>query len=153
MPNKKTAGFAYSFQDAKLKKWSEPIGINEVTSHEYDLFEPPLVAQPGEDWQYGVNLDWTGRLIERVTGVSLNEYFQKNIFAPLGLTRISFFPSAEMKKNLAALHQRSPDGKIALREGGHILHGPLVVSTAEEARGIVNAGGHGLFCVPAEYSR
>lgn len=40
----------------KLKKWSEPVGINEVTSEEYDLFYQPLVNQPGEVWEYGVGL-------------------------------------------------------------------------------------------------
>lgn len=147
-----TAGFGYSFSNAKLKKWSEPIGINEVTSEEHDIFGQPLIAQPGEQWEYGVNIDWVGRLIERVTGVSLGEYFQEHIFAPLGLSRISFLPSAEMKKNLTGLHQRAPNGKMELHDSGHVLHRPLVVSDPEAAKGIVNAGGHGLFCAIPEYS-
>ena len=123
-----------------------------MTSEEYDLFCQPLVNQPGEVWEYGVNIDWVGRLIERITNLSLEEYFQKRIFSPLGLSRISFFPSVEMKENLAALHQRHKDGEIELRDGGHILHRPLVATSPEAKKSIVNAGGHGLFCVPSEFT-
>ncbi|TQB69250.1 hypothetical protein MPDQ_002119 [Monascus purpureus] len=140
-----------TFSNAKLKKWSEPIGINEITSEEYDIFGQPLIAQPGEQWEYGVNIDWVGRLIERVTSVSLGEYFQEHIFAPLGLSRISFLPSAEMKKNLAGLHQRASNGKMELHDGGHVLHRPLVVSGPEAAKGIVNAGGHEIISTLLNY--
>lgn len=146
------AGFGYSFLNPKLNKWAEPIGINELTSEEKDIFSQPLVHQPGEGWEYGINMDWTGRLIERVTGSSLNDYFQAHIFKPLGLSRLSFFPSAELKKHLASLHRRGSDGKMRVHEGGHIVHKPLVVSSPEEAKTVVNAGGHGLFCSPSEYS-
>lgn len=97
-------------------------------------------------------MDWVGRLIERVTGLSLGDYFQTHIFAPLGLKHISFIPSAEMKKNLAGFHQRGTDGVVRLREDGHPLHRPLTVTSPEAARNIIHAGGHGIFCVVSEYT-
>lgn len=57
-----------------------------------------------------------------------------------------------MKDNLVALHRRGEDGKMRLCDDGHVLHRPLVVSGQQEEKEVVNAGGHGLFCVPSEYS-
>ncbi|KAJ4159499.1 uncharacterized protein LMH87_008397 [Akanthomyces muscarius] len=53
-----TAGFSYSFLSMKLKRWSEPIGIMEDANRENDIFGQPLVNQPGENWEYGVSMDW-----------------------------------------------------------------------------------------------
>ena len=145
------AGFGYSFSNVKLKKWYDPEGILEDTNEESDIFGQPLVNQPGEKWEYGVNIDWAGRLVERASGLSLDEYFQKFIFAPLGMSRTSFFPSTEMKKKLAYLHQRAPDGHIEVREHGHVLRRPLMASTPEKIKATVNSGGAGIFGTPSEY--
>jgi CubicO group peptidase (beta-lactamase class C family) len=53
-------------------------------------FKQPLVAQPGEDWNYGASIDWAGAVLEKVTGMTLGEYCQKNIFEPLGVKHIAF---------------------------------------------------------------
>lgn len=107
--------------------------------------------QPGETWEYGVNMDWSGRLIERISGFSLGDYLQTFIFAPLGIFKLTFFPSEEAKNDLAYLHERNADGTVALASGGHVCHRPLVASTLEEKKSIVNAGGHGLFGTPSQY--
>jgi CubicO group peptidase (beta-lactamase class C family) len=39
----------------------------------------PLIFEPGTRWQYGQGLDWTGRLVEAVSGLTLEDYFQQNI--------------------------------------------------------------------------
>lgn len=124
-----------------------------MTSEEPDIFSQPLVHQPGENWEYGVNMDWVGRLIERVSSLSLNDYFQRFILAPIGVSRISFFPSEEMKEKLAYLHQRNSAGELVLREDGHILRRPLQASTSEAVKATVNAGGHGCFGTLSDYCR
>lgn len=63
-----------------------------------------------------------GRLIERVSGLSLNDYFQKYIFAPIGVANMSFLPSEEAKRDLVYLNRRNRDGTVGLYPGGHILH-------------------------------
>jgi methyl acetate hydrolase len=39
----------------------------------------PLMFEPGSRWQYGTSADWSGRLVETVSGLTLEQYFQKNI--------------------------------------------------------------------------
>lgn len=45
----------------------------------------PLSFQPGEKWQYGLNSDLLGCLIEVISGMNLEEFLSKNIFQPLGM--------------------------------------------------------------------
>ena len=137
----------------KLKRWSEPIGIMEDTNRESDIFGQPLVNQPGEKWEYGVSMDWVGRLIERVTGMSLGAYFEQNICSPLRMRKTTFCPTADMKANLAFLHERTANGQIQLRENGHLLSTPLRASSEEEANSILHSGGAGLFSTPSDYCR
>lgn len=61
----------------------------------------PLVNQPGEKWEYGINIDWAGIVLERATKTTLNDWIQKNIMQPLGLKNVNMLPTAEMKKELA----------------------------------------------------
>ncbi|KAL1301928.1 hypothetical protein AAFC00_002389 [Neodothiora populina] len=145
-----TAGFGYSFANPKLKEWSEPTGISEVSSEEFDIFAQPLVNQPGTAWEYGINMDWVGRLIERISGTGLHDYMQRNIFQPLGISSISFFPTTEQMALLAYLHERRADGTIQARDGGHLLKTPLRVHEAKRNT-VIQAGGHGLFGTPRDY--
>lgn len=50
--------------------------------------------EPGKRWQYGQGLDWAGRLVESVSGMTLEEYFQKKIFQPLGMVDTSYIVPA-----------------------------------------------------------
>ena len=45
----------------------------------------PLVFDPGARWLYGINIEWTGRLIEAASGQALEDYFRERIFGPLGM--------------------------------------------------------------------
>ena len=44
----------------------------------------PLVFDPGDKWDYGINIDWVGKAVERVSGRKLGDYFAELVFAPLG---------------------------------------------------------------------
>ncbi|KAJ9643948.1 hypothetical protein H2201_008086 [Coniosporium apollinis] len=144
-----TAGFGYSFFNERLRDFGRPIGFDEFTGDAKDILKMPLVNQPGDRWEYGTNIDWAGILVERASGMKLNAYFQKNIFEPLGLKNISMFPNAEMKSQLATMHQRWGGGKLEERD--HIFRRPLMAETEEEQDRIFNAGGAGCFAKPAEY--
>lgn len=95
-----------------------------------------------------VGIDWAGILVERVTGLSLNDYFQRYIFEPLGLKNISFIPNESMKKNLAYMHQRAPNGQLSRRD--HLLHRSLIVRPGDDC---FHSGGAGCFAKPQEYCR
>jgi len=143
-----TAGFGYTFFHNELRDYSKPIGYDEFSGHLKDIIQP-LVHQPGEGWQYGVNIDFAGVCVERATGLSLDQYFKKNIFEPLGLENISFFPSKKMKEKLAYMNARAPDGQLSPRD--HLLHRPLVVESQGEIDSCTNSGGAGCFAKPSEY--
>ncbi|KAL1875092.1 hypothetical protein Plec18167_005762 [Paecilomyces lecythidis] len=143
-----TAGFGYTFFNEKLRDYSKPIGYDEFSGHVYDILQP-LVRQPGDGWEYGVNIDWAGVLVERVTGLSLKDYIHRNILEPLGLRNISMFPTPSMKANLAHMNQRAPDGQLSPRD--HLLRRPLIVNGATEIQDCLNSGGAGCFAKPQEY--
>ena len=50
----------------------------------------PLMFEPGKRWQYGQGVDWAGRLVEALSGATLEDYFQEKIFRPLGMTDTSY---------------------------------------------------------------
>ena len=56
----------------------------------WETYKQRLVAQPGEDWNYGWNLDWAAKALEAVTGQGLGQYCKDNIFDPLGIKNIQF---------------------------------------------------------------
>jgi len=103
-----TAGFGYAFFDARLNDFYAQVGLDEFSGLPYEYLSQPLVNQPGEQWEYGINIDWAGVLVERVSGLRLNDYFQKHVFEPMGLKNINMFPTESMKKDLAYMHARTP---------------------------------------------
>jgi CubicO group peptidase (beta-lactamase class C family) len=147
------AGFGYAFFDQRLNDWAGPLGVDEFSGSYHDYLSQPLVNQPGETWEYGVNIDWAGQLVERVTGQKLNNYFQRHIFGPMGVTHINMFPTDEMKADLAYMNARSLDGKgtLSLNLDGHLNRRPLYATTKEELDATFHAGGAGCFARPAQY--
>jgi CubicO group peptidase (beta-lactamase class C family) len=145
------AGFGYSFFNKRLKDHYGAIGLDEVSGIPNDYLSQPLVNQPGDRWEYGISIDWAGQLVERVSGVSLNDYFLEHIFKPMGISNFNMFPTTQMKKDLAYLNVRDPNGKLSLNENGHPNHRPLIITTPEEIKATFNSGGGGCFARPAEY--
>ncbi|KAI1764120.1 beta-lactamase family protein [Hypoxylon sp. FL1150] len=146
-----TAGFGYTFLEETLRDWSMPAGIDEFSGDVRDIYKIPLRFQPGERWMYGIGLDWAGIMLERKTGLSLNDYTQENICRPLGLENVNFLPTQAMKKNLATIHARQADGTLVPRDPPQ--RRPLVVETPEETASVFHSGGGGLFAKPQEYAR
>ena len=50
-----------------------------------DIFKAPLVADPGTRYEYGINTDWLGRVVEAASGRSLRDYIAEHILGPLGM--------------------------------------------------------------------
>ena len=95
------------------------------------------------------NIDWAGNIVERVTGMSLNDYFQEHIFKPLGVKNISMFPDEYMKSKLAHMHFKQTTGSIYNRP--HLLRAPLLAGK-EDIPKIYNSAGAGCFAQPVEYT-
>ncbi len=73
---------------------------------------------PGDRWQYGINIDWAGKMVEAASGKKLDRYFQDHIFGPLGMKDTSFKLSASQRARLASVHQRDDKGALAPIEFG-----------------------------------
>ena len=83
------------------------------------LAEIPLVFSPGDRWNYSVAIDVLGHLVEIVSGMTLDEYFQQKIFAPLGMVDTGFTIPVEKLPRFAACYARNPNTKeITLAEKG-----------------------------------
>jgi CubicO group peptidase (beta-lactamase class C family) len=113
----------------------------------------PLLFDPGEDWSYGIGIDWAGKMIEAATGETLGAHLQRVIFEPLGMVDTSFKLRPDQRARLVAMHGRGADGALSVipfevpqepefETGGGGLYG-----TARDylafARMILNGGRHG----------
>lgn len=72
----------------------------------------PLIFEPGTSWRYGPGHDWAGKMIERATGQTLEAYMSKNIWDPLNIKDITFWPKerADMESRRADLSILDPAG-------------------------------------------
>src|SRR3954469_5470991 len=69
----------------------------------------PLLYQPGTVWDYGFGLDVLGQTIEKISGQTLGQYLQANLFAPLGMTDTGFSVSADKAARYAKPLPADPD--------------------------------------------
>jgi methyl acetate hydrolase len=97
-----TSGFGYPFTSATLRDYKPRPG---------DPAEP-LLFDPGERWHYGTSVDWLGRLVEKISGEPLEDYFHRHIFTPLHMPDTFYNVPADKQARLAAVHHREPDGSI-----------------------------------------
>jgi CubicO group peptidase (beta-lactamase class C family) len=86
-----SSGAGYHFMDSRLKRYVEYTKRGNLAGTIDELFDLPLLHQPGEGWTYGSSITWAGRVVEKLTGQSLGTYMESNIFKPLGIARIAFF--------------------------------------------------------------
>ncbi|KAJ7696087.1 beta-lactamase/transpeptidase-like protein [Mycena rosella] len=104
----------------------------------------PLKFEPGTDFGYGFSNDCAGFIIERLSGKSLEEYFQEYIFAPLGIKSASFYLTPALKERLLPLSSRNADGTIeTLGQHSYIDQDPANVT--------VHLGGVGLYSSQKDY--
>jgi len=72
----------------------------------------PLSFQPGEKWQYGLNSDLLGCLIEVISGMNLEDFLRKNIFDPLGMKDTYFNVPFSKANRLATVYTEDASNKI-----------------------------------------
>src|SRR5436190_12132802 len=92
-----TAGFVYEMWNANAKRYVEATGTPPVLSGRVAALQRPLAFDPGDRWEYGINIDWAGRLVEAASGMNLDAYFREHIFGPLGMTDTGFVPIPEQQ--------------------------------------------------------
>src|SRR5580704_14941366 len=105
-----TSGFCYDTWYGDMLRWEKVSGKDFPLGTVAPL--TPLMFEPGSRWQYGTSADWSGRLVETVSGLTLEQYFQKNILEPLGMHDTSFLLPATKFDRLVAVSNRQPDGAL-----------------------------------------
>ncbi|MBW6499029.1 MAG: beta-lactamase family protein [Bacteroidales bacterium] len=103
-----TSGFGYSFMNDRLAGFEQP----ESWPHR-DL---PRLTEAGNVWIYGTSTDWVGRLVEEISGLSLEDYFRKNITGPLQMHRTWFDVPDSLKNFIVSVGTRVAPGQPDFRE-------------------------------------
>lgn len=108
-----TAGFVYDMWNADMRRYMEATRISRNASFVKPEDCQPLSFDPGTRWEYGINIDWAGKVLEAITGETLDGYMQKNVLGPLGMTSTGYLLRPQISARLAGQHQRGADGRLA----------------------------------------
>jgi methyl acetate hydrolase len=107
-----TAGFTYSIWSEPMTQYEKVTGTPFVGECKNASFTAPIEFDPGDRWQYGINIDWVGKAVEAVSDQSLEVYFREKIFAPLGMSDTGFLISSAQKARVAPMFSRDQDGTL-----------------------------------------
>src|SRR5262245_63300297 len=108
-----TAGFSYEIWDANMTRYVKTTGMPSFGTLKVAALRMPLVFDPGDKWEYGINIDWVGRIVESISGQPIDAYFRDRIFGPLDMKDTSYVASPEQRSRQAIVHQRPADGSLA----------------------------------------
>ena len=129
-----TSGIGYSF--------TNPIEFALVNKTQKGEWELPLVDEPGEKWNYGASTRVLGFVMEKVTGVPLERWYQEHIFGPLGMVDTSWAVAAGKQSRVATQYTRF-SGTLA----------PLPVQPNPSAPTPPSRGDGGLYSTIHDYGR
>jgi CubicO group peptidase (beta-lactamase class C family) len=107
-----TSGIGYAFASASVAAMQQANPGPE--------WELPLLSEPGSEWHYSASTRVLGLIVEEVSGLSLEAFFQENIFAPLSMTDTSFAVSADKQSRLPTLHARAGNGSLQETPQGNV---------------------------------
>lgn len=134
-----TSGYTYAIWSEALVRYQQATGIPDIATCRNAAFSAPLEFDPGERWEYGISMDWVGKLVEQVADQSLEVYFRENIFEPLGMEDSGFLIGSEQKRRLATFASRQTDGSL--------VPAPFEMPQRPE----FFMGGGGAFSTPRDY--
>jgi methyl acetate hydrolase len=134
-----TAGFVYDIWNADLGRYMEKRGIPGIISCENAALALPLIFDPGDKWDYGINIDWVGKAVERVSGQKLGDYFAQHLFGPIGIKDTGFKLTPDRRVRITGMHSRGEDGALA----------PIPFEIPQEPE--FEMGGGGLYGTAADY--
>ncbi len=128
-----TTGLAYWFWDRDLDRYEQLTGTPNVLPGTLGAFKSPLMFDPGTRLEYGINMDWLGRVVEALSGQPLNEYFEAHITGPLGMSNTVARMTEAQRANSTPIHVRGEDGAWVATDidwaqqpeywgGGHFLY-------------------------------
>ena len=138
-----TAGFVYDTWNEEMHRYTGLTDLPATRTGKLAALTAPLNFDPGERWEYGINIDIAGRMVEVASGVDLETYMQRHIFQPLGMPDTSFIQRPEWDGRMAAIHARQGNGSLE-----PIAQPPRAPMDRE-----FYPGGGGLFSTASDYLR
>jgi len=119
-----TAGLGYGLSAAsavdKEFQRSNPHAQPNLPAAMKRLAEIPLLFQPGERWSYSYTVDVQAAALEKMTGTTLGDYLDANMFKPLGMKDTAFFVSEQdYNTRLATVYQRNAAGQKEVFPDGY----------------------------------
>ncbi len=137
-----TAGFTSDIWSENSARFLKLNKLPRAGSGQRNALNIPLSFDPGERWEYGINIDWIGLAISAVTGIRLGEYLQKHITGPLGMHSTGFKITPDMRARVAKVHLRNAaDQSLSL----------LDFEVPQEPE--VDPGGGGMYSTASDYLR
>ena len=149
-----TAGISYGegrldslYKAAGYHSWyfadkDEPVGASIER-----LASLPFARQPGEAWVYGYNTDILGYLVEKVSGMPLDEFIRQRITQPLRMVDTYFYLPKEKTARLAAVYSAS-NGAIVRAPDPLMGQGDYVTRPRKSF-----SGGAGMLSTATDYAR
>jgi len=111
-----TAGFPYGYFGNTpvdgMYRAAQPLQSKNLQEMIDKLAKIPLLYQPGTRWTYSMSMDIEGYIVEKLSGQSLPEFFEKNIFSPLGMRDAGFFVPEGKRQRFSAVYTNTPDGAL-----------------------------------------
>jgi methyl acetate hydrolase len=134
-----TTGLGYWFWSEDLVRWQNAAGVPALVEGSRANFTAPMLADPGQAFVYGINIDWLGQVVEAVTGTGLDVAIKEGITGPLGMDHTTFLMNDEQRPRSTPVHVKGEEGTwVAIGE---------VLNQSPEYW----AGGHGLYGPPSDY--
>jgi CubicO group peptidase (beta-lactamase class C family) len=98
-----TSGMGYAFSNPTVA------ALVKLT-HQVE-WELPLQHDPGDTWMYSPSPAVLGLIVEKISGLSLEEFLQRRIFVPLGMSDTSFAVPLDKQARVITVYQHV-DGKF-----------------------------------------
>ena len=136
-----TSGLSYWFWNKDIDHYEQVTGVPNVLPGSDEAFKAPLVGDPGTIYEYGINTDWLGKVVEAIAGQSLADEVEQHITGPLGMTNTTRRMSAEQRASSTPIHVRGEDGAWQATD----------IDWAQEPD--FWGGGHFLYSTPRDYLR
>jgi CubicO group peptidase (beta-lactamase class C family) len=150
-----TSGISYGwgaaepqYKAANVLGWYFADKAEPVSAAVERLAALPFEAQPGEKYVYGFSTDVLGVVVEKASGLSLDELFRTRIFEPLAMSDTHFYLPPEKKGRLAAVYAAKEDGGIERAPDPGTGQGAYVEGPRQAF-----SGGAGLLSTARDYAR
>ncbi|HEX3366556.1 serine hydrolase domain-containing protein [Phenylobacterium sp.] len=148
-----TAGFGYGLGDEhpvdKLYRKNQVLGSAGLHQMIERTAEIPLMYQPGTSWSYSSAVDIQGYIVEKLTGKTLGQFLQENVFAPLKMKDTAFYTGAAKANRLAAVYV-AEKGETKIHEAKELFGQKMPDYSKPPA---MESGGGGLTSTTIDYAR